>query len=504
MRGTLKEINSGEEAYVTIVDEEGNEYQLFLNDDTLRTTIQKPSSQAKGGAKGGSKSSSSISAGEPSVTTGAAQVDDDACLKIGKHHTFAVGASVSFRADRDDIVTWIAPAHFNPPTPSYTEVLEQYLRQDDFSKIHERVHCPEHVQWKCPHCNRTQPFQAGANQRCSRCQQPYPTAPEFVPEWTTSDDSAVLTFIPLKWECGNAKCKSRHLWFAASSKPATNKCPCGWERPPVESVAYKRWMDHGDDRARAYCECYTPTGVKIQSKVDLQKLIASGNHMSVMDIIAQGDQDFVNSSAKYINKSCPHCLELIMVEKGCRHASLTQIKRVSFSEWYGLTQGDPRFPPRSSQLKLLLDNIPPCCCSDSHKGIGAVPKAPFNVFCMPESPIDQDNKYWNGPAVGLVTENRPLDIGLGFDVITNADKSMRCHIVPRSAGGCFVNVKNVIFIQHLCATCQCLDALFTLWQGENAEYNADKYYKAWVEDPKKAKEKEREGEIRKLIALFPK
>jgi hypothetical protein len=80
---------------------------------------------------------------------------------------------------------------------------------------------------------------------------------------------------------------------------------------------------------------------------------------------------------------------------------------------------------------------------------------------------NEGEKYWKDKASSIVVKNRPkLQL---FELIPGmADNpSMKCHIVPRSAAGCFTNSKNVIYVQHLCPTCQCLDKLFTLWQGDN-------------------------------------
>jgi len=507
MKGTIRDIHE-DGSRVDVEGEDGEIYSLFPGE--VRTTrVPKPK-------KGAGKATSS----EPSVVTADLTIEPKDLPELSKQerkagkmqqieyqvmidrHVFDCGEEVSFTADQDLCVTWIAPKGSEPPPPSVQELLLEYLTSEDIGDVAETVTCRDKVMWTCPWCSRTQHFNAGNIAACSRCDRPFPSPDEFRRSWQRGDDNATLVFTPQRWECPKETCKCRQPWYLEPGKAAPPKCgKCDTLRPPSNSVAFEKRVDYGTKQAPDFCFCYTATGIRIVTLLDQKQLAGKEGHHAVQEVLDQGNQRYVEAKASYQNAGCPHCEVAFANGKGCHHNSLLPLQKLSFGQWYGLVDGDNRYVPRAAQLKRLLDGIPKCGCDDLHGGIGAVPKFPFNVFCIPTEAIDEGNKFWDGKATAAVTEKRPKYLK-AFPVITGSNENMRCHITPRSAAGCFVNVKNVIWIQHLCGTCQCLDYLFTLWQGENASYDADNYAKRWHLDETKAKEIERNKEIDLLIALF--
>lgn len=507
MKGTISQIHE-DGSRADVEGEDGEIYSLFPGE--VRTT-RMPTAK-----KGAGKATSS----EPPVVTGQLTIEQKDLPELSKHerkagkvqhaeyqvtvgdHVFECGDVVSFTANLDMDVTWIAPEGSEPPPLSVQELLLEYLAIEDIEDVGEVVTCRNKVMWDCPWCHRTQHFKAGEIAACSSCHRPFPSPDKFRRSWRRGNDDAVLVSTPQRWECPLETCKLRQPWYVNPGKAAPRKCiKCSTLRPSSNSVAFRSHVDHGTTQEPDFCFCYTATGIQIVTLLDQKKLAGKEGHHAVQEILDQGNQRYVEAKANYQNAGCPHCQPGFANGKGCHHNSLLSVQKLSFGQWYGLVDGDNRYVPRGGQLKRLLDGIPKCCCADLHGGIGAVPKFPFNVFCTPTEAIDEGNKFWDGKATAAVTENRPKYLK-AFPVITRSNENMRCHITPRSAAGCFVNVNNVIWIQHLCGTCQCLDHLFTLWQGENSSYDADNYAKRWHLDMTMAKEIERNKEIDVLIALF--
>jgi hypothetical protein len=531
VKGTITKID---EYSVTVKGEDDEEYLAFPGD--LRTTRKAKITQKK------SKAKTNPSTEKLEVITVEASIEEVEPPSLSKRelkelqrqkqqqnktkqYIFLVGETwlnvgdeVSFLCSGDDTITWLTKGDVEPPPPSIDELLAEYLdtgELGEFDELEPKITCPKNIHWHCPWCDLTQHFEPGSKAPCERCSCEFPDGGEFKRRWVmeeTFEVHAQLTFQPLKWECPH--CQWRQVWYAAPGKPAPARCnQCNEPRPKSHGIAYRETLDHED-----YCYCYEPTGVSVITTVDLERLVSEGEHLSVKDILDQGDRDFAVSELEYKDKACPFCTPKGSSRKGCQHGSLINATPLRFSAWYGLVESDVRYAPRVAQLHRLLAGIPPCICVNLHGGIGAIPKAPYNVFRDLEEDIDPNDTYWENTCSGIVTEKRPK-LSTGYEVITGANEGMKCHIVPRSAGGCYLNVLNVIWIQHLCPTCQCLDALFTCWQGENANIDDDAYAIRWTcseeqleelkKSPKQIEEilnsrKERDEKIDSMIKLFEK
>jgi len=193
----------------------------------------------------------------------------------------------------------------------------------------------------------------------------------------------------------------------------------------------------------------------------------------------------MDSARQYSRGGCPHCA----TGKACASSVPgTQVK--SFSQFYHLDNpSSRRTQNRLRELKLVLDGLPQCTCADDRK-LKAIPRAPFNVFRTFSGDIDPGERHWNN-SKEQSRKNRLEHLKSAqkepryFDVIlkTDSDQNMQCHTTPRSAGGCFLSGGNVIPIREFCPTCQCLDELFTVWQGENAEnWDEPEYVARFVAD----------------------
>ncbi|WP_164021770.1 hypothetical protein [Pyxidicoccus trucidator] len=480
MRGAIVDFEF-ERCYVSVKNldlPKADVCQLFSGEIRISKPKKESGAKAKGNAKAKikRKDSNSQELLETAIGEGKLDADDDGrffqvdSLKLYEKNEF------EFACDEDNVVTWIGPLGSTPPEPTIPEVLRQYITTDEYSEF-EKLDSVEtcrlnDVVWKCPVCDRLNLF-TPKREPCANphCDKPFPEGDAFKHSWVLDGNTRVLTFLSKCWEC--PKCLIRNLWSEGGGTKCGN-ISCSFTRPSKGSVEWQCHINHAE-----YLWTYEETGLTVTSLGECLKSEKSAEHHSVEEIIEQGDCGFEKALDLYKDKSCPHCALLGSGEpKGCQHSSVSQLACMRFSEWYGLTEGDYRHETRYRQLASLLSGIPRCMCKDSYDDmIGAVPKPPHNVFRKLIGNIDPNHSYWNKVS-DIVTEKRPkLKV---FEVITNVNPSMKCHIVPRSAGGCFINIRNVIWIQHLCPVCQCLDALFTEWQGENETYDKDQYQKRFV------------------------
>jgi hypothetical protein len=401
------------------------------------------------------------------------------CLGV----TFEVGDQVEFAIDSKGVVTHLGKQGAVLPVteqgPAIPPVFRRLYSNEGFSStsaVASKVaRCALQDEWRCPSCKKKNLI---TSETCSGCSWTVILDEEvFKPHWGAEEYNGIrlLDLRQKQWKC--PKCTMDQPWFDITSlKEKSRDCvKCKEPRPNPGNLAFNTVIDHD-----SFIWCFEPSGVVLTRIADYVASTSSTEHHSPEQLIAQGDKDFDQSLKHYTQKShgCPHCELIGGTQLGCHDRSLQRDKRVSFSQWYGLSEGNSKRAVRMKELKTLLDGLPLCDCQKQHGAIGAVPKAPYNVFTFVTHDIDPGKKYWNNKAAPILVTNRPkLDC---YQTIS-ADEQMKCHIVPRSAGGCFLNSKNVIFIQHLCPTCQCLDKLFTLWQGDN-EVPDELFEKKWCLD----------------------
>jgi hypothetical protein len=509
MRGLIVEVS---EKTVRIDDDDNNVYFLG-GEDEIVVSLPPEEEADEGASSSTSKKGKKKKASLPPKKSAKGKAPRDPSGKISDidigseftvcRLTFKQGETVEFAANTDCIVTWLAkegtpvPEGLDAGTP---EKLRDLVGEEIFDQVREissTAACKHEVLWQCPPCGRRNLFAVtGEDVVCSSCAKPFPPDDIFKGTWTkeeASHETHVLVFKPKQWRCPRKECNRVQRWFGPSNKPLPAKCTqCGTSRPEPEDPTYNTDIDHD-----AYVWSYIPTGIGRTSLAEFKKSAQEGHH-SVDEIVRQGNEDFEKAAAAYEKAlGCPYCKSEGI---GCSHPGATGAQCVPFSIWYGLSGGQ-KTAYRLTQLQMVLNGIPLCSCRDRFGGrIGAVPKRPWNVFRLipPQTAIDPDNRYWDKVAP-RVTEQRPkLDVFDLVPVIT--DPQMKCHIVPRSAGGCFETTDNVIWIQHLCPTCQTLDALFTKWQGENATDEDDvKWACRYLETEEALKSKYGQSMINKFM-----
>jgi hypothetical protein len=207
----------------------------------------------------------------------------------------------------------------------------------------------------------------------------------------------------------------------------------------------------------------------------LRAASADGKHTTVKAVLDQATSNVEEAKKARTSGQCTHCNN--NGAKGCNHISLKV--PLTFEQWYFLKEEKGELTERSKarygELDYILSNLPACTCVG--QPLKAIPRYPCNVFFWVTEEIDLNHHYWNENR-SLAAQNRKdyTKTQLGIEEITlfepvikqtEKEKNMLCHVTPRSAGGCFRSGGNVIPLREMCYTCQCLDSLFTDWQGEN-------------------------------------
>jgi hypothetical protein len=383
----------------------------------------------------------------------------------------------------------------------------RFLSGENFSSTkgvkNSALPCEAAQSWLCPFCETVNSI---GNQTCknSKCGEDFPQDDHNhnftfkIVSLATDDDETdensegekvergsgrmMLKALRRKWQCPKEDCKAINFWTDLEDDEDVESCTkCNTPRPDPHDLTYTYEIDH-----QSYTWIFTRTNVDKRLISNYVASSSSKDHHTAEQLILQGDQDFDKSVKKYSESGgiCPFCTTS---EKGCRHPTMRNAKRVSFSTFYGLTPKDKRYAVRMKQLQSLLNGAPPCACQGTHGGVGAIPKAPYNVFSIVDKQtIDPNNKYWNNnvaPTLNNARSGDKVKTTTIYETLPGVieDPQMKCHIVPRSAGGCFRNPKNVIFVQYLCWTCQCLDKLFTLWQSDD-QVPDDTLEKKWLLD----------------------
>lgn len=355
---------------------------------------------------------------------------------------------------------WTVRVEGVPPASLRGLSSEQFSQ---FSTAYQEMQTCEKMTFNCPGCEGDMPLSC-LDEGCTKCGWTLPDkvgeVEPFRPVY--DEDGHSITFQEYTWVC--PVCQAVVAVYDEGEK---KRCPNGHKVP--EPFYFSSELDEEEYQLR-----YTAKST-LNTKVDASKmtqLLASATgHISTREVIDLGDQGFDTAKASYNSGGCPHC----KTGKACG-SSVPGNNVKSFSQFYYLDdQSSRRTQNRLRELKLVLDGLPKCTCADDRK-LKAIPRAPFNVFRTFGGEIDPEERHWNGSKQQARTlrtkhlkdaKKEPLY----FDVILKKDndKNMQCHTTPRSAGGCFLSGGNVIPIREFCPTCQCLDELFTLWQGENAE-----------------------------------
>jgi hypothetical protein len=288
------------------------------------------------------------------------------------------------------------------------------------------------------------------------------------------------------WEVdsdSDEECCFHNDWYDSDEEETQICAECNNPKPTSEYCVPGGSQYFKDDNETWYKLLPRSHRPKLFTKEDARKFNEefAGQHTTVEEIllIAEGEWD---GSVEISKIKCPGCKTFRgNLPVGC-HARVDHLKTYKFSEWYGL---DNIINNRLKSLHVLLSKMPKCSC-----GLKAIPKAPNNVFWYPVGTTDSRAVFEQnresirleirGKNPGAVkydicrTALKPKsDINTGekivgefeFEIIESKEKdNMLCHVVPLIANGCMISYINIVPIYNMCATCQCLDALFTDWQ----------------------------------------
>lgn len=372
------------------------------------------------------------------------------------------------------------------------------LSNENFSKF-EKVFQSETtcklLKFECPLCDEK--FEIGMlDKGCPECEWKCPGTVEHVEPFKPvfHDDTNLVKFLRHTWMCPTCE-RVVPTFDEDLDRQVCSACKV------IPAPFYFGSEFVVEDYQVKYTRKPTlDTWVSPAKMVELMK--GSQGHLSVLEIISLGDEGFDEAKKPYDGGGCPHCDG----DKGCNsNAAGRKVKK--FSEWYCLDKPESkRTQNRARELKLVLDGLPKCSCGPD-RNLKAIPQSPCNVFRDLDGDIDPGERHWNN-SKDKARNNRVqvvTDCGKGgalfFDPLLKqgADQNMQCHTTPRSAGGCFLSGGNVIPIREFCPTCQCLDELFTLWQGENAcGWGEEEYVARFVSSQEELEERQTSGTTRYL------